>query len=442
MLIRRVQNFIQQHALIKPQDRIAVAYSGGPDSTSLLLILRKLYPDTAAIYVNHNLRQDSEDEEKFVRQFCAKHTIELHVEQMHWKKRPAGLEEEARKRRYRHFEKVAKQVGFSRIALAHHQDDLVETFLLRLLRGTGPRGLPGITSSRGKYIRPLLCLSRVEIEQFLADQCVETYSDPSNKSLQFQRNRVRRELLPYLESQFNPAVRAAILRSAAWLEEQNSLIDELTQPLTKHIFEDKQGVSVDKKIFLESSLPVQKELIRKALIKADPSFRTSSGTFRNILKAIETSSNVELTGFLMVQCTPERIHFSQKTGQAGFLEIDVTGTGIYPFPPAKTSLKFSVIENKGLSFSRHIAFLDAEKAAFPLTIRNWKKGDSFHPLGMKGTKKLSDFWIDRKVARTKRKKIPLIFKDDHLVCISGFEIDEDFKVTPKTRRVLKIERDV
>ena len=118
------------------------------------------------------------------------------------------------------------------------------------------------------------------------------------------------------------------------------------------------------------------------------------------------------------------------------------GSGIYPYPPANTSLKFSVVENEELSFSRHIAFLDAEKAAFPLTIRNWKKGDSFHPLGMKGTKKLSDFWIDRKVARTKRKRIPLIFKDDHLVCISGFEIDEDFKVTPKTRRVLKIERDV
>jgi tRNA(Ile)-lysidine synthase len=442
MLVQRVQNFIHQNALINTGDRVAVAYSGGPDSTTLLLILTKIFRQTEAIYVNHNLRQDSATEEEFVRQFCAEHKIKLHVEQIQWKKKPSGLEEAARKRRYRHLEKVAKEQGFSRIALAHHQDDLVETILLRLLRGTGPRGLPGMTPKRGKYVRPLLCVSRKEIQQFLADQSVPTYSDPSNENTQFLRNRVRNELLPYLETRFNPAARSAILRLAAWFDEQNSLISELIQPLTKQISEDERGSILDRKIFLKSSAPVQKELIRQALLKADPLFRMSSRTFENILKTIQSSSNVELTGFLMVQCTPEKIHFSQKTGQPGLLEIDVAGTGIYQFPPANTSLKFSIIENREISFSPQNSFLDADKAAFPLTIRNWKKGDSFQPLGMKGKKKLSDFWIDRKVARTERKKIPLIFKDDQLVCIPGLEIDENFKVTPKTRQVLKIERDV
>jgi tRNA(Ile)-lysidine synthase len=442
MLVQRTQKYIKKQGLIRPNERIAVAYSGGPDSTALLLILKELFPQTAAVYVNHNLREDSHEEENFVRKFCADRNIELHVEQIQWKKKPANLEESARKRRYRYLEKVAKQQNFSRIALAHHQDDLVETLLLRLLRGTGPRGLPGMKPIRGRFIRPFLSTSRKDIQEFLKHHSVATYSDPSNENPQHLRNRIRNVLLPYLEAQFNLAVREILGRNAKWFEEQNNLVEELIQPLTNHISPDKNGVSLDRKTFLRFSVPIQKELIRQALMMLDPSFKLSYRTLENILVAIDSTRVLELSGFLMVQFTAERIHFSQKTGQAGFLEIDVTGAGRYKFPPANISLNFSIVENKKLSFSPQTAFLDADKAEFPLAIRNWKKGDSFHPLGMKGHKKLSDFWIDRKVARTKRKQIPLIFKDDQLVCVIGFEVDEEFKVTPETRRVLKIDRDV
>jgi tRNA(Ile)-lysidine synthetase-like protein len=160
---------------------------------------------------------------------------------------------------------------------------------------------------------------------------------------------------------------------------------------------------------------------------------------QNILESVHDEKILELPGFLMVQCTPERILFLGKAGQAGYLEIDVTGAGSYLFPPANTSLNFSIVENKRLDFSRDIAFVDADQASFPLAIRNWKKGDVFHPFGMAGHKKLSDFWIDRKIPRSKRKQIPLVYKDDHLVWIAGHEIDDDFKVTAKTNRVLKIQ---
>jgi tRNA(Ile)-lysidine synthase len=442
MLVQRTQEYIEDQGLIRANERIAVAFSGGPDSTALLLILKELFPETAAVYVNHNLREDSNEEEDFVRKFCANRNIALHVERIQWKRRPVNLEESARKRRYRHLEKVAKEHNFSRIALAHHQDDLVETMLLRLLRGTGPRGLPGMKAIRGRFIRPFLSTSRKEIQEFLKKRSVTTYSDPSNKNQQHLRNRIRNELLPYLEAKFNPAVRKILSRNAKWFEEQNALVAELIQPLTKIIKHDKNGVSLDRKSFLKLSVPIQKDLIREALSMLDPSFRLNSRTLENILAAIDSTRVLELSGFLMVQCTAERIHFSQKPSQVGFLEIDVTGAGRYQFPPANTSLNFSIVENKKLSFSRQTALLDADKAEFPLSIRNWKKGDFFHPLGMNGHKKLSDFWIDRKVARTKRKQIPLIFKDDQLVCVMGFEVDEEFKVTPKTRRVLKIERDV
>jgi tRNA(Ile)-lysidine synthase len=148
---------------------------------------------------------------------------------------------------------------------------------------------------------------------------------------------------------------------------------------------------------------------------------------------------MELPGYLVVECTKERIQFLPKTSRTGFQEIDVTGAGNYHFPPAKTSLKFSVVKKAELPALRHLAFVDAEKASFPLTIRNWKKGDSFQPLGMKGRKKLSDFWIDRKVPQSKRKIIPLVLKDDDIVWVAGHEIDERFKVTSETRKILKIE---
>jgi tRNA(Ile)-lysidine synthase len=228
--MKRVQNFIEEHSLIGADDKIAVAFSGGPDSTSLLHILKQLHPQTEAIYVNHNLRKDSGKEEKFVRQFCDRNKIMLHVEQMNWKKQPANLEEAARKKRYRHFEKVAKEFGFTKIALAHHQDDLVETIILRLIRGTGPRGLMAMQPIRGRYIRPFLDTTRSEIQQYLVEQSVRSYSDPTNKNRNFDRNKIRHDLLPYIESNFNPKVRLALLRFADWSEEQSNLIDQLIEP--------------------------------------------------------------------------------------------------------------------------------------------------------------------------------------------------------------------
>ncbi|HEY7162111.1 MAG TPA: tRNA lysidine(34) synthetase TilS [Acidobacteriota bacterium] len=435
MLAKHIQNFIQQHSLISRNDKVAVAFSGGPDSASLLHILKQLYPQTEAIYVNHNLRTDSKKEEKFVRKFCTDNKIPLHIEEMNWKEKPANMEEAARKKRYRHLEKVAKEFGFTKIALAHHQDDLVETILLRLIRGTGPRGLIAMQPIRGRYIRPLLDSTRLEIQQYLVEQSLPSYNDPTNKNRNFDRNKIRHDLLPYIENNFNPKVRAALLRFANWSEEQSNLIDELIQPHLGLITD----AGIHKNKFQQLSHPLQKELIRRALLKADPSFRINSRVLEAILKTITASTKMELPGYLMIECSQERIQFLQKTSGTGFQEIDVTGAGDYHFPPAKSSLKFSVVKKAELPALRHLAFVDADKAFFPLTIRNWKKGDSFQPLGMKGRKKLSDFWIDRKVPQSKRKNVPLVLKDDQIVWIAGHEIDDQFKVTSNTRKILKIE---
>jgi tRNA(Ile)-lysidine synthase len=435
MLVKRIQSFIQQHSLITRQDKIGVAFSGGPDSTALLHILKRLYPQTEAIYLNHNLRKDSANEEKFVRKFCDQNKIPLHVEQMNWKEKPSNLEEAARKKRYRYLEKVAKEFGFTKIALAHHQDDLVETILLRLIRGTGLRGIIAMQPIRGRYIRPMLDVSRIEIQQYLTEHSLASYSDPTNEDRNFDRNKIRHDLLPYIESNLNPKVRSALLRFANWAEEQNKLIDELIQPKLKLITD--KGIHKEK--FLQLSPALQKELLRRALQTIDPSFKLNSRTLEAILRTIRASTKMELPGYLVVECSQERIQFLPKTSRTGFQEIDVTGAGDYQFPPAKISLKFSVVKKAELPALRHLAFVDAEKASFPLTIRNWKKGDVFQPLGMKGRKKLSDFWIDRKVPQSNRKNIPIVLKDEQIVWIAGQQIDDQFKITSNTRKILKIE---
>jgi tRNA(Ile)-lysidine synthase len=141
----------------------------------------------------------------------------------------------------------------------------------------------------------------------------------------------------------------------------------------------------------------------------------------------------------MIESFGDSVRFRFKSVTLGFYEIDVPGAGTYSFPPGNVALHFSVSELTDLPVKPGVATLDAEKASFPLYIRNWKKGDQFYPLGMKGRKKLSDFWIDQKVPREQRKRIPLIFKNEDLIAISDLRIDDRFKITDSTRKVLRIE---
>lgn len=435
-----VERFIREQRLLKPGERVLVAYSGGPDSTALLLILQDLGYRVSLAYVNHGLRGDeSEREERFVREFCRQHKIPLFVEHLTWKQRPSNLEEQARKKRYRHLAKVAREHGFRKVALGHHRDDAVETFLLRLLRGSGPRGLSSIPAKRGEYVRPLLDCPRSEILLYLDQKQAPCFQDTSNKDLTLQRNRIRHEILPLLEKHFNPELKAALHRTSRWILEQNRLLDQLMKPHLKLIQTRKNTVRINKSKYLLLPAPLQKALLHAAFEKMDPALRVSSRTRETVLKMVKKSKNLELPGFLMVESTRDWIQVRLKTGPVGFFELDIPGAGIYFFPPGGVHLKFT--PSRKISFEKRTdaAFLDAGRVSFPLLVRNWKKGDTFRPLGMKGHKKLSDFLIDRKVPKAERKRIPLVFKEEELVWVAGHQISDDFRVTDATRRVLRIE---
>ena len=418
-----------------------VAYSGGPDSTFLLTTLKEMHPDVAAVYVNHQLRgHESKKEEEFVRQFCKKRKIPLFVERIVWKQKPADLEQSARKRRYRHLAKVAREHGFDKIALAHHKDDTVETFLLNLLRGAGPEGLAGMQFQRDIYIRPLVDCKHKEILQYLQKHRIPFFTDTSNKNSRFRRNRIRNQLIPYLEKHFNPEVSEGIHRTTNWIGEQNHLLKELLQPYEGMLLR-KEGMWVmDRSEWLRFSPALQKALLKRFLPGMSADLRPDARTLQNLVTCIRNQRDTDLPGFLKVRCKEGMIQFVKKEERIGLVETDVPSSGQYQFLAGKVTLDFSVRSRRDFAPSApHIAYLDAEKASFPLYIRNWKKGDSFRPLGMKGHKKLSDFLIDKKVPRNSRKQIPLVYKDDDLVWVTGYQIHHDYRVTESTRNVLRIE---
>lgn len=440
MLETRVRQFLAAHSLLEPEDRLLVAYSGGPDSTSLLLLMQAMHPETAAAYVNHQLRGDeSRREEEFVRSFCEQRKIPLFVERLEWRKKPSNIEETARKRRYLHLTKIAREHGYSKVALAHHKDDVAETFLQRLLRGSGPHGLSGPALRRGIFIRPLLAVSRDEIRSYLKERDVPYFIDTSNMDPRFVRNRIRHELLPYLEKNYNPQIRETLSRTALWIREQNRLLAELLKPFEHCIRVENGVVRVLKRDMKGLSDPLKKELLRLALQQADPTLRPDSGLFGRLLRTLEMEENLELPGFLMVESTPEAIVFAAKSGPAGHFEMDVPGPGTYAFLPGESVLLFTREPRAEFTGNPDVVYVDAEKAEFPLTVRNWKKGDRFQPLGMTGSRKLSDFWIDRKVPRAERTRVPLVLKNDNLVWVAGFRLNHEFRITESTKTVLRIE---
>jgi tRNA(Ile)-lysidine synthase len=442
MIESKIKEIIKRNSLIEKGDRILVAYSGGPDSTALLTLLKDLYDaNVAAIYVNHRLRgKESEEEETFVRTFCQSRNIPLFVEMIRWKKTPSDLEQAARKRRYRHLAKVAYEQEFQKVALGHHQNDAVETFLLNMIRGSGPRGLGGIQLKRGIYVRPMLECTREEVLAYLNEHKIPFFIDRSNQNSNFVRNRIRHQLIPMIEKELNPRFATAIFNTSLWIAEQNRLLFKLLQPYRALIKKQNHDSWIlNRTKWVKMDVDLRKAFLRMAVSEMDPDLLLSSKTLRSLMEAIEESRTMELPGFLKVQHSKNSIEFRKKDQRMGIVELDVPSPGTYRFAPANATLHFSIRKTNDYHPAPNVAYLDASRASFPLYIRNWKRGDSFRPLGMKGHKKLSDFLIDKKVPKNLRKLIPLVYKDDDLIWLAGYQIHHDYRMTGKTNKLLRIE---
>lgn len=431
--IERVRQFIEQHRLMDATKLYLVAVSGGADSVCLLLILQQLGYRVEAVHCNFNLRgEESLRDELFVKGLCNSKGIHLHITHFDTKTyadaHKVSMEMAARTLRYHYFEQLRQDIDAAGICVAHHQEDSVETILINLARGTGIRGLCGIQPVRDHIIRPLLCLSRTEIEGWLREQHQVYVTDSTNQDTVIVRNHYRHAVIPLLKEKV-PAVVENILCTARHLNEIAKVYDaSLKSALERLICND----SID--ISLLQAEPSPECVLYEWL--SPKGF--SSATIESIAEKLtgmvsgnewqsETHALTFHQGRLIVEPIQDR---------RPVLVVPETGTYIYD---DTTRIRISTTEETTISKERFTCTLDAGQVLFPLTIRPVSTGDSFQPLGMKGRKLLSDFLCEQKLnIFERRRQLVVTQADGTIIWLVGLRPDHRFRVTEQTETVLMI----
>ena len=430
----RVATFIEQHALLSHDNLYIVAVSGGADSVALLRVLLRLGYRIEAAHCNFHLRgEESLRDEQFVVELCQQAGVPLH--RAHFDTRTyadlhhVGIEMAARELRYHYFEQLRTDLGAAAVCVAHHQDDSVETILMNLIRGTGLRGLTGIKPRNGHIVRPLLCVSRKEIEAWLNDQQQPYVTDSTNLEADVVRNRLRLHVIPEL-LRCHPSAVGNILTTAHRLSESQKVYDAAIA----EYLEDKRLFPSPSEVLVEAlrQQPSPESILFEWLSPAGFS-PASIESIAQRLQQVETGRQwLSPTHQLVVH--DGRLLLSERLPEHPSLRIPEPGTYVYE----DQRLRLTVSDGASISRDAAIATLDAAKVAFPLTLRPLQTGDRFQPFGMKGQSKLvSDYLTDRKLPLSeKRRQLVLTDCEGRIVWLIGQRTDHRFCITPNTQTTL------
>ena len=442
-MLNKVKQFIAEKHLLKADDLYLVALSGGADSVALLLVLKELGYSIEAVHCNFHLRgEESLRDEQYCKELCEREDIPLHIAHFDTKEyadlHKVSIEMAARDLRYKYFFQLKDDLQAAAICVGHHKEDSVETILINLLRGTGLSGMMGISPDANSIIRPLLSVSRQEIEQYLEERKVNYVTDSTNMIDDVVRNKIRLNIIPLLQ-EINPSVNDAILTTAQHLTDANIILqDSLEKTVKKAAMQSRESIKID--LSVVKSFPVPTYFLFHVLkpmgfttAQIEEIGRHTDGQTGQIW----TSTTHELThdrGFIYV-------HERQTEGCS---KLVLPEKGRYVFDD-KYSLRLSetaIRGEEGTAFSRNplVADLDASLVRFPLTLRRTQEGDRFVPLGMQGSQLVSDFLTNLKRNRfEKRDQVVLVDAADEIVWVVGLRINDRFKITLKTTDRLRIE---
>ena len=435
---KKIQAYIHQHSLFAANDKIIVGVSGGADSCALLHLLLSLNYNCVIAHCNFHLRGDeSGRDELFVtelaRQYnCPLHNIHFNTTQFAAENN-ISIEMAARELRYEWFEKIRQEENAACIAVAHHSDDVVETVLMNLTRGTGINGLTGIKPKNGTIVRPLLCVLREDILQYIKQNRLSFVTDSTNNDTSFVRNNFRNIIIPALEK-INPSFSANLLQTANRLNDAAHIYNIYIHNVKQNIVTAENDY-----IYISISKLKAEKIIRSILFEILKEYNFNASQCDNIVDNLDnTSGKIFLSSsHRLVKDREFLIINSINTTVDEETKIDFNQTKItHP-----VNLTIEIIEKKDDTIIENnpaIACLDADKISFPLTLRHWKNGDVFYPLGMKGKKKVSDFFTDKKYTLTQKEKAWLLLSDGKILWIINERIDDRFKITPKTKFILKI----
>ncbi len=454
MLLRRIKKFIEENHLFQPGDRVLVAVSAGLDSVVLLDVLLELRGHfNLKLFVSHydhRIRKNSLEDALFVYKVCKEKKLPLFITSApvprYAKRERISLEMAGRELRYRAWYDLARTYDFQKIALAHHLDDLTEEIFMKIIRGTGRRGLVGIPLKREDLIvRPLLFLTKEEIKQHAQEKGLIWREDTTNEDLRFLRNKVRHVLIPFLAKEFNPKIKEAIRKTAVIIAEE----EELIEGLAREAF-NKTKATIDDDLALKlTELKNLPTVIRRRVYflafqeMGLPLFRITSRHIFQVeaLLTGKAKGPVCLPGNFCVYRGPGYVRISQRLSTVEPFELVIPSPGSYDLPQKNLGkVLIERISKKSLPetyFLKQSIILDANKVSFPIVIRNRRPGDRVYIPGL-GHKKLKKLLWEKKVPTYKRDALIIIEKGGEILAVYGIYIHPMYRPTETTEDVLLI----
>lgn len=424
-MLSKVKDYIKKHKLLSLSDLYIVALSGGADSVALLLLLDEMGYKVHALHCNFHLRgEESDRDERFCEDLCLKKNIPFHRIHfdtlMYAETHKMSVEMAARELRYRYFEQLRKDIGAEGICVAHHQDDTVETVLLNLVRGTGLRGLTGIQPRNGAILRPLLCVTRTEIEAYLATKQQDYVTDSTNLETDFVRNKIRLQVVPLLR-QLNPAVSENIVRTAEHLTEAQKVLDAVVDT-----YKGSNQLDLCALQQVGSAEYIVFEWLKQ--------YGFNGSQVQQVISAETGSIFSSPTGYEVLK---DRDRLLVEPTIMAFTPIRIPEEGTYVLPDdRRLNVRRS---NPFVSKDSHEATLDARQVRFPLTVRRVEEGDWMIPYGMTGRKLLSDLMTDLKMSLfDRRRQLVVVDTQGAVVWAIGLRTDHRCRVTDATQEVIAI----
>ncbi len=427
--------FAQQNSLFTRQTKIIAAVSGGMDSVLMARLLHAAGLDFVIAHCNFQLRGDEAlRDQSFCQQLAANLAVPFHTINFDTTQYAAthkiSIQMAARDMRYTWFEELRLQLGYDVIALAHHQNDTIETILLNLTRGTGIAGLHGIRPKVGNLVRPMLFLSRDEVMAIVKANKIDFVEDSSNASVKYARNKIRHEVVPKLK-ELNPNLENTFQEHLQHFAELEQLLEMQLENLRSKLFiKHQQEIHIPIKS-LQDLKP--QNLLIFGLLKP---FGFNVTSVNDLIDSLgkHAGRKFEATDFNIILDRDKVILSPVKTDGNRTVTIDEqtdrTKFGSNHFDITHTILPYEIVNNS------NIAAIDAELLSYPLSIRTWQQGDYFYPLGMKTRKKLSDFFIGQKVPLHHKDQVPVLVNGNgDIIWVAGFRVDNRYKITPGTKKI-------
>ncbi len=460
-MFSQVDKFIQQHHMLQMGDRIVVGVSGGADSICLLKVLMKLKRayklDLFVVHINHGLRGEEADrDQRYVEDFCKKIGITCitYKEDVvgYSKEHHCSLEEAGRILRYAAFEREYNERGCNKIAIAHNKNDLAETILFHMVRGTGLKGLVGIPPVRGPYIRPLLAVTRTDIEVYLMEEGISYCTDSTNLESDFTRNKVRLQVLPLLNQINNQAV-SHIAGIATRLSEVEEYLKKQTDILYNKIVTKENGIySVDIESLQREEPVLIKRILRQMIGNAAGRLKDIEevhvlSVYELLEKGVGKQQN--LPNGILAKCGYDRLEIGKMVEEHIFtsseaikslpMAIEVPGT--YVIPELKWKIDFTLMKyEKNLVIPKNCCtkWFDYDTIKNTIFLRTRKPGDFMQINKNGGTKLLKDIFINDKTPKEQRNKIPLLCDGEHVIWITGSRISEGYKLSCESKKILVV----